>query len=516
MPALRFGGAPAVFLMTIEKGAFMMKHFYSAFGGLLCFLGITLCLAACDDTERFTTDTGAVLAFSSDSIKFDTVITTIGSSTRSLKVYNRNDRGVRISRVWLEKGSATCFRVNVDGVFLAPSSGASVSGLELYGSDSLMVFAEVTIPEKNQNEPFEMTDRLCFQLESGVVQAVTLQAIGQDAYLWKGKVIAQDTILSAGRPYLIYDSLSVAEGARLTLNAGVQLYFHDKADLLVHGQLLAEGTLDAPVVFRGDRTDNLFDYLPYDNTPSRWGGVRFFAGSKGNILRYADIHSASYGILCDSSSVEDSKLLLENSILHNIGGDGLKAINCNLTVGNTQISNTLGNCVYLIGGSSEFIHCTLAQFYPWEAVRGQALYLSDNYFSASVPLVKAHFYNCLITGYADDVILGSLEEKEQKYDYLFANSLLNTPAVTDDPRYRNCLFEPDQKEKYCIREKGFVKFDTKNYLYDFAPDSCSAALQLADTVYSLRYPFDRRGVSRFAGVRPAAGCYEYVPQKQKE
>lgn len=494
----------------------MMKHFYSAFGGLLCFLGITLCLAACDDTERFTTDTGAVLAFSSDSIKFDTVITTIGSSTRSLKVYNRNDRGVRISRVWLEKGSATCFRVNVDGVFLAPSSGASVSGLELYGSDSLMVFAEVTIPEKNQNEPFEMTDRLCFQLESGVVQAVTLQAIGQDAYLWKGKVIAQDTILSAGRPYLIYDSLSVAEGARLTLNAGVQLYFHDKADLLVHGQLLAEGTLDAPVVFRGDRTDNLFDYLPYDNTPSRWGGVRFFAGSKGNILRYADIHSASYGILCDSSSVEDSKLLLENSILHNIGGDGLKAINCNLTVGNTQISNTLGNCVYLIGGSSEFIHCTLAQFYPWEAVRGQALYLSDNYFSASVPLVKAHFYNCLITGYADDVILGSLEEKEQKYDYLFANSLLNTPAVTDDPRYRNCLFEPDQKEKYCIREKGFVKFDTKNYLYDFAPDSCSAALQLADTVYSLRYPFDRRGVSRFAGVRPAAGCYEYVPQKQKE
>lgn len=516
MPALRFGGAPAVFLMTIEKGAFMMKHFYSAFGGLLCFLGITLCLAACDDTERFTTDTGAVLAFSSDSIKFDTVITTIGSSTRSLKVYNRNDRGVRISRVWLEKGSATCFRVNVDGVFLAPSSGASVSGLELYGSDSLMVFAEVTIPEKNQNEPFEMTDRLCFQLESGVVQAVTLQAIGQDAYLWKGKVIAQDTILSAGRPYLIYDSLSVAEGARLTLNAGVQLYFHDKADLLVHGQLLAEGTLDAPVVFRGDRTDNLFDYLPYDNTPSRWGGVRFFAGSKGNILRYADIHSASYGILCDSSSVEDSKLLLENSILHNIGGDGLKAINCNLTVGNTQISNTLGNCVYLIGGSSEFIHCTLAQFYPWEAVRGQALYLSDNYFSASVSLVKAHFYNCLITGYADDVILGSLEEKEQKYDYLFANSLLNTPAVTDDPRYRNCLFEPDQKEKYCIREKGFVKFDTKNYLYDFAPDSCSAALQLADTVYSLRYPFDRRGVSRFAGVRPAAGCYEYVPQKQKE
>lgn len=487
-----------------------MKHFYSALCCLLCFFGITACLTGCDDSQRFTADSSAVLAFSSDSIKFDTVITTIGSSTRSLKVYNRNEQGVRISRVWLEKGSATCFRVNVDGVFLAPSSGASVSGMELYGSDSLMVFAEVTLPERNQDAPFEMTDRLCFQLESGVVQAVTLQAIGQDVYLWRGKVIAQDTTLSAGRPFLIYDSLSVAEGARLTLNPGVQLYFHDKANLLVRGTLQAEGTLDAPVVLRGDRTDNLFDYLPYDNTPSRWGGVRFFAASQGNVMRFTDIHSASYGIQCDSSSVDGSKLLLENSILHNIGGDGLKAVNCNLTVGNTQISNTLGNCVYLIGGNSEFVHCTLAQFYPWEAVRGQALYLSDNYFSATVPLVKAHFYNCLITGYAEDVILGSLEEKEQKYDYLFANCLLNTPAVTDDPRYRNCVFEGDEKETHCIREKGFVKFDTKNYLYDFAPDSCSAALQLADTVYSRRYPYDRRGVSRFAGVRPAAGCYEYV------
>ena len=230
--------------------------------------------------------------------------------------------------------------------------------------------------------------------------------------------------------------------------------------------------------------------------------------------RYTDIHSASYGIQCDSSAMDNVKLVLENSILHNIGGDGLKAVNCLISVGNTQISNTLGHCVYLIGGNSEFVHCTLAQFYPWESVRGQALYLSDNYFSATVPLQKAHFYNCLITGYGEDVLLGSLNEKEQKYDYLFRNSLLNTPAVTDDARYAGCVFEGEREEDCCIREKGFVLFDTRNYLYDFAPDSCSAALQLADTVYTLRYPFDRNGVSRLGGKRPAAGCYEYVPRKK--
>lgn len=375
-----------------------------------------------------------------------------------------------------------------------------------------MVFAEVTLPERNQNEPFEMADRLFFQLESGVVQSVVLHAVGQDAYMWRGKVINQDTTLRGGRPYVIYDSLTVAEGVSLTLEEGVQLFFHDKADLLVRGTLYSLGTQNQPVVFRGDRTDNLFDYLPYDNTPSRWGGVRFFAGSYGNQMTYTDIHSASYGILCDSASVDQPKLLLEHSILHNIGGDGLKAVGCQITVGNTQISNTLGHCVSLAGGSSEFVHCTLAQFYPWEAVRGQALYLADHHLGNQVPLQKAHFYNCLITGYAEDVILGSLNEEEEAYDYLFVSSLLNTPAVTDEPRYRNCVFEPDVEE-HCIREKAFVRFDTDNYLYDFAPDSCSAALQLADTVYSRRYPFDRRGVSRFSGVRPAAGCYEYVPKE---
>lgn len=492
-----------------------MKPLRSIVCGMLCFCATLSFLVACDDAERFTTDKGALLAFSSDSIKFDTVITTIGSSTRTLKIYNRNKRGIRICRAWLEQGSATCFRVNVDGVFLSPLSGAAASDLELRGSDSMMVFAEVTLPERNQNELFETTDRLCFQLESGAVQSVLLHAMGQDAYQWRGVVLDKDTTLRPGRPYIIYDSLLVATQARLTLEPGVQLYFHDKANLLVRGSLVADGTMEHPVVLRGDRTDHLFDYLPYDNTPSRWGGVHIYSESYGNLLRYTDLHSASYGILCDSSSLDKQKLLLENSVLHNIGGDGLRIIHSNIKVGNTQISNTLGNCVALIGGSSEFVHCTIAQFYPWEAMRGPALYMADNYFSATVPFQKAHFYNCLITGYSEDVLLGSLNEKEQKYDYLFVSSLLNTPTVKDDDRYRQCFFEEDTVETYCIREKGFVLFDTKNYRYDFAPDSCSAALMLASPEYARLYPFDRNGVSRMQHVKPTAGCYEYV-KKQKE
>ena len=116
-------------------------------------------------------------------------------------------------------------------------------------------------------------------------------------------------------------------------------------------------------VFRGDRTDRMFDYLPYDNTPSRWGGIRLKASSQDNRFSYVDIHSASYGIACDSAATDATKLTLENSILHNIGGEGLGLYHCRAIVANTQISNTLGHCVAVVGGWAEFVHCTLAQFY---------------------------------------------------------------------------------------------------------------------------------------------------------
>ena len=62
---------------------------------------MALGLVACDDAQSFTTSRGAVLAFSTDTVRFDTVISTVGSSTRQLMVYNRNGDGLRLR---LDKG----------------------------------------------------------------------------------------------------------------------------------------------------------------------------------------------------------------------------------------------------------------------------------------------------------------------------------------------------------------------------------------------------------------------------
>ena len=76
-------------------------------------------ISACDDEDSFTVSPSNILTFSMDTVKLDTVFSTVPSSTRSFWVYNKSGDGLRCSTVRLENGNQTGFRVNVDGVFLS-------------------------------------------------------------------------------------------------------------------------------------------------------------------------------------------------------------------------------------------------------------------------------------------------------------------------------------------------------------------------------------------------------------
>ena len=472
-------------------------------GLLLAFL-----LISCDDYDSWTTAPTAQLTLSADTVAFDTIITQQGSATKTLIVHNDNDKGLRISRVELVQGAASHFRINVDGQYLAAGVGED---FEVRRKDSIYVRIEVSLPDADSDAIRDFEDQLLFTLESGVQQKVVLTASGMDVIVLRGETITSDRILDAQRPYVIYDSLVVAPGVTLTLPQGCTLMFHDQTSLLVHGTLKANGTLAQPVTLRGDRTDRMFPYLPYDNTPNRWGGVHFFADSKNNELTQCDIHSGDYGIICDSTALtEDSDplLLMEDCIVHNIGGSGLVFTHCRTQVTGTQISNTLGRCVDIEGGAHVFVHCTIAQFYPLSASRDDALYMADMEGEDIYrPLLWCYFVNCVITGYADDVVMGNLAENTfDDVDFLFQNSLLRT-VVSDDSRFVDIRYDlPDSLE--VTGKDHFVLFDTDNFLYDFAPDSLSAIRGLADSEYSKLFPIDRRGVSRLADGEPDAGAYE--------
>ena len=479
--------------------------------------------AACDRYDDFTADRAATLAFSADSVRFDTLITTVPSATKTLIVYNHGDKGVRISEVALEKGAASNFRVNVDGQDMSRSEANRIYDFEVRRRDSIFVRIEVTVPQLDTDSIQHLEDALVFTLESGVRHRVVLSVGGQNAaHFLRGFIVEADTTFATSLPIVIYDSLVVGQGSVLTLQAGTQLLFHEGAFMRVRGRLVASGTLNAPVVFRGDRTDHMFDYLPYDRLPARWEGITIDEGSKDNILEYVDIHSAKYGIVCrglaeeistftSTDTIQSPHFTLLNSCIHNIGGPGIDGFDAVMVVQNSEVSNTLGNCVNLVGGVAQFTHCTLAQFYALDAQRGNALFFTDSI--ASSPIRLCDFNNCVIVGYADDELMGDVNiDGPTPANFHFRNCYIATVETDMPERFIGIVYDKYDKNTHPLSgSSNFTLIDTHNFLYDFTPKDSSLIRGVADPLLARPLPTDRLGRNRFADGAPDAGCYEYLP-----
>ena len=472
---------------------------------LFTVLILSVFVVACNDDADFSSDAGLWLQFSSDTIAFDTVFTETGSPTASFLVHNRNGSSLRISRVELGGGDVSPFRVNVDG-----QSGNNISDVEVRKGDSIFVFVDVKLDKNNSNVPLLVRDSLVFTLESGIQQNVQLVACGRDAVVLRSPVFNVDTTL-ANCAYIIYDSLTVAEGATLTLCAGSELYFHSKAWMNINGTLVARGTKESPVLFRGDRTDNMFDYLPYDRVPGQWGGIRFSSTSNGNILEWCDIHSAGYGIYMEQGDTTLQRLTVSNSMMYNFSNNALETVCARVDVNNSLIANAGGNCVKIVGGSVRFVHCTIANFYVWKQ-RDTALALYNTLDGCAAPLREALFANCVITGSKNDEIMGYLSDLGDTIvggaNYRFVSSLLNTKADEEDENFVNIVW--DDKNNHPFAKEHFRLIDNSVYKYDFHIDSLSTARGIASEEFVSVCPVDLNGVVRPA-VKADAGCFQFVP-----
>ena len=282
-------------------------------------------LLSCSDDDDFSASPSLRLSFSQDTVALDTVFSQVPTATKTFWVYNRSGHGIRCVNIRLERGNQSGFRVNVDGSYLGASEGFKVSDIEVRNRDSLRVFVELTSPLNNREDPTLLEDNLIFSLESGAEQRVNLNAWTWDAITYNDMRINRDSTIISTRPIIIYGGITVEEGATLTVGPGTTLYFHENAGIEVMGRLALWGEADNNVVLRGDRIDNMFDYLPYDRVSGQWQGIHFHESSYDNLINYADIHSPYNGIVCDSSDVSRMKLQLYNSVVHNCQGYGLKS-----------------------------------------------------------------------------------------------------------------------------------------------------------------------------------------------
>ena len=468
---------------------------------------LSVFLGSCVEDADFSSSPSLRLEFSCDTVSFDTLFSEVMSPTAKFLVRNRNDKSLRISNVQLAGGGASSFSVLVDGQY-----GTSMNDIEIRAKDSLYVLASVTVDRNGGDVPLMVKDSLVFSLESGVQQSVLLLAYGRDVTFLRGENLVADTVLAPGH-YVIYDSLTVAQDATLSLQSGTTLYFHDKAFMKVAGCLKAEGTVNAPIIFRGDRTDRMFSYLPYDRIPGQWDGVVFTPTSNDNLLVHCDIHSANYGIRVEQGDTAVQRITIESSKVQNFHGNALELVMARATAMNSLFANAQGNCVKVVGGDVNFVHCTIANFYVWRQ-RDVALALHNSIEGAPAPLRGALFTNCVIAGSKEDEVMGFLtnlgDTVPNPVNYRFENSLINTIDAGDscfvNIMYDSLAVSPFGKEHFRLIDHDI--FD-----YDFHLTTESTARGIASDEYLECLPVDIDGTPRTAGAVDA-GCFQYVEEEE--
>jgi len=471
---------------------------------LLFAIAIVLVFNSCDDT--LDTDAGTTgIAFSKDTLTFDTVFTTIGSATARVMVYNRRSQPLIIENLYLAGGNNSPFRVNVDG---STNKDHRFGPITLRARDSMYIFVEVKINPLQSDAPILIRDSILFTTDDGSTKMV-LEAFGQDMEVLRSLRIRKDTLLNAKLPYLIYGDLVVDTAATLKLAPGTRLFFHNNSNLLVYGNLKAEGTRAEPVSIRGDRMDKIgfTTPVPYNLVAGQWGGVYLLNPTGNHVLRNVNINSGYVGIYYVNRDKQNKPHLeISDCRIHNFLFYNLVEVNGDMTVSNSAITNSGGYTVYLNGGRHTFYHCTIANYFnnPTQSVaRDNAPAFMMMTLARSYPMVT-RVYNSIIAGSAqNELSLASRFDSLYKADIAF--SYIKRTKALDLPQFRQVRWSALRDTVF----KGTVQNLEKELTYNFMPDSVSPARGIADPEMAKRFPFDLNGRNRLADGAPDAGAYEW-------
>lgn len=492
---------------------------------LLLSAGWLLCLGACNKDEAFTTDKSAKLAFTTDTLRFDTVFTSVGSAVRYFKIVNPNNRPIKVSRIYLEAGAASKFRLNVDGI-----PGKEFKDVEIYANDSVYVFAQVTI---NPNaplsiSPFVVEEKVMFET-NGNVQEVHLEAWGQNANYYPSRFNKGVPVLLScrnteinwndPRPYVIYGVLFI-DSCLVNIPAGTRIYVHGGIAknqlfgtyndgmiyLLRNGRLRVQGTKEKPVIIQGDRLETTFK-----EKDGQWAGIVIGRSSKGSTFDYTTVKNSIFGIYADSSA----DITLRNTRLYNTSSSGLIGVHSKITADNCLIYNNSGNSVQIAhGGDYTFNYCTIASY----GVRASALGLSNYrcYDDAQscqkrgIYRLNALFRNSIIFGSdKDELEFGDISGGQTAglFNIKFENCIVKVADLLTESNnlYKNFIGEQCNP---CInaafKDKLFKDPNNDNYRLD----TLSVANGMAKPLISPRLiNIDLEGILRDA-VKPDIGSYE--------
>lgn len=458
-------------------------------------LATAFLFCACEDETDFSSDSTLQLSYSTDTLQFEPLLTEQATSTRTIMVYNHSGEDLKISNVELHSASNS-FQMNVDG-----RNGTMVDDLEIRDGDSLYIFVRANLPENADNQPVLIEDSIVINY-NGKSDRIILSATGQNAVVLRNYTVLHDTTWTKAQPFLIYDSLKVAEGATLTIKAGTRIYLHKGASFTVDGSLDVRGNASDMVLFSGDRLDGISD-ISYTQLSDQWEGIRFTESSTGNIVEGAEIRSSNFGIVVDSSAVDSTKwrLVIANSAIHTASQGVLTANNARIKVYNSLLANGGYSNVTLNGGDYLFNFCTISNLSS--SVGHSPLEIQG---TEEQPVTAANFNSCIIDGAGSNCIGVGEEEWNQ---YAISYSVVKN-LEQDTIHCTNCYWEK-------VYDSTYVS--TKRYEYDFHITPNSVFRHIGETDLLERYPecaIDLDGNPRDNGEQPDAGAYAFFSVETKE
>jgi hypothetical protein len=508
---------------------------------IIPILLLTLLWCSCRKDFQYDISSGN-LEFSKDTVYLDTVFTNIGSSTYSLKVYNRSNNDIQIPNVRLAQGNNSSYRLNVDG-----EAGKEFENIPLMAKDSLFIFIETTfdISAINENE-FLYTDAILFD-EGPKQQEVQLVTLIKDAiflYPAENSDGTKETLLlgldedgneiriegflltdeqlsfTNEKPYVIYGYAGVASDKILNIAAGSRVHFHKDSGILVgqgatlnvNGALSTDTLLlENEVIFEGDRLEPEFAEVP-----GQWGTIWLAPGSINNTMNHLTIRNASVGILVEGNSGSiPSKLSVSNSKIYNSLAVNILARSSSIDGENIVLGNAGdGSLICANGGNYSFIHSTIANYWSNGFRSGAALQLS-NYnpggdMGAGEQDLIASFMNCIVDG--NTFLELSLNSNETNlFDFTFTNCLIKfndtNNSFDTDPLYD--FTNTDYYRNIFLNEDTDFLNTANN---DFRLGNSSFAIGKADPATAILVPLDIQGTDRTS--EPDIGAYEFVSREE--
>ena len=409
---------------------------------------ISLILFSCKK-DFFNEGTGGDLSFSNDSILFDTVFTSVGSITKTFKVYNENNFPVKIDEIELiNQNNLSVYRINIDGLPIEDFSSQTIPP-----NDSVFMFVEATINPNNGNTlPFLISDSIRFSTKT-FTKYIELVAYGQNANFHTAEPqdiqiitsendtiipsyysIDQNTTWTNELPHVIYGYVIIEAGVELIIEAGSNIYFHNNSGIIVGnplfadnngGKITVQGELGNEVTFQGDRLDEY-----YKDAPGQWDKIWISSGSFDNLINYAIIKNSTIGVQADTlGSNSIPTLKITNTIIDNTSDIGIFGQGSSIVAENNLITNSGRYSLVLnIGGNYEFNHCTFADFHQF-ANRNTPSILINNYYEDINNVIQARhlenatFTNCIFSGsLANELTLQ--EDLDADFNYMFEHCLL--------------------------------------------------------------------------------------------